>query len=124
MLVLTLPLPPNAANSRRHWRVVLKEKKAYWAKLNVLTKFGTEPKAPRSPFDPAHISAHLYVHQIMDTDNVFNRLKIALDWMKGLYIVDDAPGHLQWAGIPSQTVDRKNPRVVLTLSPEHSRGRE
>jgi hypothetical protein len=112
---LVLPLPPNAANLRRHWRVALKEKKAYWRTLNMLAAAARFP-VPPAPFDPARISAHLFVWNPMDDDNAMHRMKVVLDWLKGPYIVDDSRKHLQWAGVPEQTIDRRNPRVEVTVS--------
>ncbi len=115
MATLVLPLPPNAANARRHWRVALKEKKAYWAKLNALGHRAQVP-APVS-----RITVTLYVHQIMDPDNAMHRLKPLLDWLVAWgWIADDKPAALKWAGMPEQFIDRKRPRVELlieTLAP-------
>jgi hypothetical protein len=112
---LVLPLPPNAANLRRNWRKVYSEKRAYWDSLNMLEAAGRFDK-PAAPIERARISAHLYVWSFMDDDNAMSRMKIAIDWLKGAYIVDDSRKHLQWEGLPEQTIDRKNPRVVLRIS--------
>lgn len=112
---LVLPLPPNAANSRRHWRKALAEKKAYWHRLG-WTLLPSYSLAPPKPFDPAYISLHYYIWNPMDDDNAMHRAKPLLDWLKGPYIVDDSRKHLVWASLPAQTIDRKNPRVEVTLS--------
>lgn len=115
-ITLVLPLPPNAANSRRSWQVSLSEKKAYWAKLNLLSGWTAEKLTRLEPFDPAYISLHYYIWNPMDDDNAMHRAKPLLDWLKGPYIVDDSRKHLVWASLPAQTIDRKNPRVEVTLS--------
>lgn len=113
---LTVPLPPNAANSRRHWRVALKQKKEYWLALDYMQLAGRIPHAPMTPLDPALIAVTLYLHNPMDHDNAMSRLKILLDWLKAAsYIGDDSPSRLKWVGLPDQFVDRRNPRVELTL---------
>lgn len=116
-LTLTVPLPPNAANLRRSWRVALREKKAYWRTLDMIYLTAL-PRAPAAPFDPATIAVHFYVWSLMDPDNAMHRLKPLLDWMKGLYIGDDGPKRLKWAGLPEQTIDRRNQRVVVTVTGE------
>lgn len=113
---LVVPLPPNAANSRRHWRVALKEKKAYWADLVGLKWAGRIPTEPSPAPNKSRIRVHLYVWNLMDTDNAFARLKPLLDWLQRWgYIADDSPKHLEWDGIPEQTIDRKNMRVEIEL---------
>jgi len=112
-MILTVPLPPNAANARRHWRVALKEKKAYWERLALMKR---PPPDCYLPPLVAHISVTMYVHNIMDPDNAMARLKPLLDWLVAWdYIADDSPKALKWAGLPEQVIDRKNPRVVLEI---------
>ena len=115
MIYLTLPLPPNAANARRNWRVALKQKKAYWAHLNMLQG---RLYRPTEPLNPAHIAVRYHVWNLMDDDNAMHRAKPLLDWLKGVYIVDDSRKHLVWDRIPEQVIDRKNPRVIVALSRE------
>jgi hypothetical protein len=117
VITMTVPLPPNAANSRRHWRTAQREKKAYWQALRVLQRMRQIPPPPVAPYDRASISVHLYVHNYMDSDNAAARLKPLLDWLQPDYIADDSYRALEWAGVPAQTIDRRNPRVVLTLAP-------
>lgn len=116
-VTLNVPLPPNAANSRRMWRVALREKKEYWQALTLLGMCGALPKPPGKPFDPAHIIVHMHVWNIMDNDNAMARLKPLLDWMRGLYIGDDSPKRLKWEGLPAQSIDRRRPRVEVTVKP-------
>lgn len=116
MMRLTLPLPPNSLNLRRSWRVAQKEKKAYWERLKMWAACGRIAKPPRTPFDPAEVSAIVYGWNIQDVDNLMGRLKPLMDWLKAWgYIQDDSPRHLKWRGIPEQVIDRKNPRIVVDL---------
>lgn len=117
-LTFTVPLPPNMANGRRHWRTALRDKKAYANSLTVLYAQGKIPKPPREPLQSTQIRATLYVHQPMDDDNALARLKHLIDFFVRFgYIVDDSRKNLRWAGMPDQVIDRKNPRVELTLTP-------
>ena len=111
---LILPLPPNAANSRRHWRVVLRDKKAYWQSLDLLKASKALPRA-RKPVR-AKIAATLYVWGLMDDDNALARLKPLLDWLVAHdYLPGDSRKHIEWAGMPEQHIDRKNQRVELEI---------
>ena len=112
---LVLPMPPNRANARKHWRVVLKEKKAYWERLDLLYCARELPKAPKSPPERTRLKTQMYVFSIMDHDNAVARLKLALDWLvRAGYIADDSPKHLDLE-MPEQVVDRKNPRLEIEL---------
>ena len=115
-MILTVPLPPNAANSRRHWRVALRDKQEYWDALAFRRAARMIPVEPKEPYDPAHIAVTLYLHSPMDHDNAMHRCKILVDWLvRSGYIGDDSPSRLKWAGLPEQVIDRKNPRVVLEI---------
>lgn len=120
-LTLTAPLPPNIANNRMHWRTKLKAKKRYWGSLNTLSLIGRIPISPlasRTQTGPTRIAATLYVHNLMDDDNAMARVKWLLDWLVANdYLPGDARKNIQWAGMPEQVIDRKNPRIELTLTP-------
>jgi hypothetical protein len=110
---IVLPLPPNMANSRRHWRVTLKEKKAYWQALDAIRHTWPRPTKPHR----ASISAHLYVWNWMDDEGALARLKWAIDYLVAWdYLADDSRKHMTWEGMPGQTIDRKNPRVEITIT--------
>lgn len=121
---LTLPLPPNIANARMHWRVKLKAKKAYWqACSNAVLLGGVKMSAPPTPPERARITATMYVHQYMDADNAMARLKFTTDWLVGNgYIADDSRKHLEYAGLPEQVIDRKRPRVEIEVTALRERG--
>lgn len=115
---LVLPLPPDFSNARRHWRVQLAAKKAYWEQLNLLLAARQIEAPPRVPIRRARVTATLYVWSVLDLDNAFARLKWALDWLVGHgYIADDNPRVLRWEHTPRQIVDRQNRRVELVLTP-------
>lgn len=116
-----IPMPPNRANARGHWSKHHGQKKAYWERLDNLQLLGESegfevPAPPRWPLPRAKATASLYVWAKMDEFNAGNRLKWCEDWLvtRG-YIVDDSSDVLRWTGIPSQEIDRKRPRIVLTL---------
>jgi hypothetical protein len=114
---LTLPLPPNRANARGHWRKIQREKEAYdnRAHLELFRQFGAFPFV--NVVDPVNVTATLYVWSVMDDDNCVARLKWPLDCLKryGL-IVDDKHPHCTLTGIPEQVIDRKNQRVEIELN--------
>ena len=58
---LVLPLPPDFSNARRHWRVQLAAKKAYWEQLNLLLAARQIEAPPRVPIRRARVTATLYV---------------------------------------------------------------
>ncbi len=121
-MIFVLPIPPQQANARgRTWRTQYGKKIAYWKVLDALQLLGgidgcEIPSPPREPWKHATIAAHWYVINIMDEGNCMNRAKYIEDWLvtRG-YIADDNRKVLRWAGIPEQEIDRKHPRVVVTL---------
>lgn len=119
-LLFTLPLPDRSfsPNGRSHWAVKHKKKNALWAMADLLVKGKINPKPPKSPWEKATIEAHCVVGAVNDHDNMLARLKTVVDWLvtRG-YLVDDKPTHLEWAGMPTQRVSRKNsPEVQIVLT--------
>lgn len=117
-LAFRLPLPPNAANARKHWAVKHKDSKAYAAACDLLQAGGIIPPPPKTPWAKATITAHLTLWNPMDVDNAVSRCKIACDWLvtRG-YLVDDRAKYLAWGGMPTQRITRKNePALELTLT--------
>lgn len=113
---LTLPLPPNIANGRMHWRVKQKHKRAYWDLCDMYRLAGETPAPPTSPPAKARFTVTLYLHQMMDDGNAMNRLKWTEDWLTANgYIADDSRKHLEYAGLPEQVIDRKRPRVEIVV---------
>jgi hypothetical protein len=114
-LHFTLPLPPNMANGRGHWRTRERERKDYY--LRCCAAAGN-PRPPRVPWLRATYTVHLFLYNPMDDDNALARCKHALDFLvRRGYIVDDARQHLRLASVPEQSIDRAQPRLLLTLTP-------
>lgn len=105
-LALTLPMPPNLANARMHWRTKHKLLDQWRNRAIVLEKKlrgrGQYPKAMQR----VRVSATFYVgssRYLMDDDNATARLKWCLDLLKQCgVIVDDKRPHLTLTGIPDQ----------------------
>ena len=108
---LILPLPPNRANSRWHWRTEGRLKKDYYLRCRAAAP------PPRAPYERARIHATFYLHNLMDHDNLAARMKWPQDYLVGKFIVDDSPAHLEWVGFPEQVIDRKDKRLVIELEP-------
>lgn len=107
MRTLTLPLPYNRANDRKHWRAEKRLKDAYMLRATAM-----EPWRPDEPYETLYVHATLYTHQRMDEDNLAARLKFTLDWLELREIVgNDRNVRLKC----SQVIDRKNQRVELVL---------
>ncbi len=117
-LELVLPMPPNLANSRMHWRVKHRERTAYFAHLTALFMARQIPDPPTKPLNPAHVTATFYLGARMDTDNLFARAKWPIDWLvRNGYVVDDRDDQLVWREMPKQVVKRDgNYRIHFTLS--------
>lgn len=118
---LTLPLPPNIANGRMHWRTKDRKRQAYMTHCYI---FGMDTRPavlnaagkPELPFPKALIAVKVYLVQKMDADNLMARLKWPIDWLvSDGWIADDGPDYLEWVGMPTQAIDRKAPRVEIEL---------
>lgn len=116
-LELVLPMPPNLANSRMHWRVKHKAKLEYWA-LCAMWLRGPDSQKPRTPLPHATISSVMYLGAPMDMDNAMARHKWALDYLtEDGWIVDDRRKCLTWTRFPEQIIKRDgNYRIVLSIS--------
>lgn len=120
-LTLRLPLPPNTANARFHWRTKEKLRSEYFARCDLLYAARMLPRAVGGAFvwERATVSAHLVLGQSMDEDNAMARCKWPLDWAvrKG-YVRDDSAKHLKWAGLPTQDVrsTKTSHGITLTLT--------
>lgn len=117
-LELVLPLPPNIANARMHWRVKQREKVAYRDRLDWLLIAKQLPAPPVVPFPVVWIGTTLHLWAYMDDDNALGRGKWAYDWLKRVgYIVDDKRPYCHFT-VPAQVIDRTDQRLVLTLTPK------
>jgi hypothetical protein len=121
-ITLVLPLPPRLTNSAkgrsRHWRALHREKRAYWEAVDLRRMLKRIPPPPAEPMEQAEVSATLYLWSPMDDDGALARMKWILDWLvRRGYLVDDSRKHLRWTALPEQVIDRKEPRVEVTLTP-------
>lgn len=116
---LTLPLPPNRANAREHHMVTHRKKLEYYDKATVailaqkaLTPLNRAPLGKRMT-----LRATLYLWAKMDQGNLVARLKWLEDTLvrTGLLVDDNE----KWLDLqmPTQVIDRKNPRVEIELTP-------
>ena len=113
MIELTLPLPPNRGNSRDHWAVSAKKKKAYTAECAIacqeLLDNGLVFKSR------VRISMDFYVWSLNDWDNLVNRAKWAWDALVKFGIIeDDSPKYVDLGNV-TQIVDRKAQRLELSI---------
>jgi hypothetical protein len=107
-----MPLPPNLANGRMHWRVKNRRRAEFFDRCDLLYPHRLVPMVDR-----VELRAHLYVGGQMDDDNALARIKWAADWLvTRMYLTSDKRPHCVFT-IPEQTIDRKNPRLEITLSP-------
>lgn len=125
---LTLPLPPNRANAREHWRTTDRRKRQYYERVQhllmrdlewVVTVVKGKPRirAKRPETARMRLSATIYVRNRMDRGNAVNRLKWVEDALVNFgLLVDD---NEEWLDLqmPTQVLDRKNPRVEIELTP-------
>ncbi len=131
VLTVTLPLPPNLLNTSKHWRARAREKNAYYEAANLALTAQLKGKLEGWP-GRVHAEITFYLWNKMDKDNRTARLKYVWDSLvrygawdltpaerkfvtRGRLLIDDSDEFLDH-GIPEQVVDRKNQRVVLTLT--------
>lgn len=106
---ITLPLPPNMANSRFHWRVKHNKRKAYFeicGPTATLLDLNRELRR-HTPFPKTKIKATIYCGGRMDHDNALSRLKWPIDWMvQAGILVGDKPSQLEWYWPIEQVIKR------------------
>ena len=113
-ILLTLPLPPDRANAREHWRTTHRKKTVYYAKAD-LAIMAQSPRSYRVQVRQT-LTATLYVWNKMDKGNAVARLKWIEDSLVRMrLLVDD---NEEWLDLqlPRQVIDRKNPRVEIVLT--------
>lgn len=121
-ITMTLPLPPRLTNSdkgrSRHWRALHREKLSYWSELDMRRYTRLIPRAPETPLRYAYIRVTMHLHNWMDDGNAMARMKWVEDWLvKSGYLVNDSRKHLRYEGLPEQRINRREPRIELTLTP-------
>lgn len=117
-LVFDLPLPPNMANGRMHWRTKDRKRRAYFSECVVADyeQHGVAALATPTPMEKARIEITMRVARIHDHDNAVSRCKWAIDYLVNSgYLTDDSPKHLEWVAMPTQVIDRKNQGLRITL---------
>jgi Holliday junction resolvase RusA-like endonuclease len=114
-LTLVLPLPLNLANSRLHWAARLREKRAYWERLNVRRDAKLIAWPPHAIPPKASVEIVMYVGARMDRDNLYARVKWPLDWLVSWgYVSGDREDQIEL--VVTQKVDRKNQRMSVTIT--------
>jgi len=91
---LALPMPPNMANARMHWRTKDACQNVYADQCATLLKEGLLPDAMLPV--KARLTATLHTQRSMDWDNLTARMKWAVDWLvRNDYLVGDDPAHCE-----------------------------
>jgi hypothetical protein len=107
---IVLPLPPNLANRRGHWRGWKRKQDNYGILCTA-----AHNQRPAEPLAPVTLDATLYLWNRNDEDNLTARLKWAIDWLvERKIILDDHPSALR-LGTITQQIDRKNQRLEIVL---------
>jgi len=121
-MMLTLPMPPNVANARGHWRTRYSAIQ-HWKMLALVQE--KQLRGCRPFPTKVRIGATFYVGKhpkwMMDEDNCTARLKTVLDFLREMeLLVNDDPAHVT-LDKPTQQVGSPR-RVVLTLEPVAQNG--
>lgn len=116
---LTLPLPPNRANAREHWRVTHRKKVQYYEKARnaILLELVNNVEWTGDCTERMRLDATFHLWKKMDRGNLVARLKWIEDILvKTGLLVDD---NEEWLDLqmPTQVIDRKNRRVEIELTP-------
>ena len=113
---LVLDVPENVANaSRRHWSVLHRAKKAYYAAQDGRALVGLIPPPPSPPMASVRVLAHFRLWNEMDDDNLKARMKWPQDYLKTRgYIANDNPKVVREL-VVTQEIDRKNQRLEITI---------
>ena len=104
-----LPLPPNIANARLHWRSKAALKTRYFAMCDQMRFLQMLPL----PFDivpgQANVTLTAYLKGRMDTGNLFARVKWPEDWLvRNGYARDDTEQFWRYTGLPAQVAVSKH----------------
>ena len=116
---LTLPLPPNRANAREHWRTTHRKKVQYYEKARnaILLELVNNVEWTGDCTERMRLDSTFYLWNKMDRGNAVARLKFVEDVLvKTGLLVDD---NEEWLDLqmPTQVIDRRNPRVVIEIVP-------
>jgi hypothetical protein len=111
---IVLPLPPNMANGRMHWRAKDRKRNEYFEACDEWKNSSVVPSPPSRPIAFAELRALLTLWNPMDDDGAMARIKWSLDWLvtRG-YLAGDSRKHVRWHSVPDQQIDRKAYGIVL-----------
>ena len=117
---LTLPLPPNRANQtygKARWEWARKKEYYELAGNAILLEIASRSDWTGDCMERMRLDATFYLWNKLDRGNLVARLKWIEDILvkKGLLVDDNE----EWLDLqmPTQVIDRKNPRVVIELVP-------
>lgn len=118
-MTITLPIPDAKLwpNSRAHWRVKAKLTKLarHAAYLSTYEKIASEGLKGTLTFTGYTLAFFYPDKRRRDDDNAQASIKSARDGIADALGVDD--NTLRLAALPTFSIDRKNPRVEITLIP-------
>lgn len=113
-LVIPIPDSHTGGNARGHWATVYRARRdtlvnAYYAVV--------QEGCLMALWSPVDIVIDWYGWNRVDRDNALSRVKPAIDGLveAGL-IPDDSPQHIQGITVRHVEIDRKEPRVELTIT--------
>lgn len=112
-IVLDLPLPPNVANTSWHWAVKRRAKKRYEERAYYAAR---EQHRPALPTGKVRVSLHFRTWNPLDEDNLVARAKWPIDALKGAWLTDDSPAHMELGDV-TQEVERSDRGVTVTIEP-------
>lgn len=117
-MTLLLPIPKGTGgNERLHWAKRYKARSeakgvAKMVAVSAMGRFGWEG----FPWSPVEIIIDWYGHNLPDPDNCISRLKPTIDGLVAAGVIpDDSAQHIRGLRVRRMEIDRKNPRVALTV---------
>jgi hypothetical protein len=118
--LLALPMPPNMANGRGHWRAKDAARKAYFGECDTLFLHSLLPmpetQAGNIPQRKVRLKMTLYTVRENDWDNLTARCKWAVDWLvRTGYMVDDSPDWMDLQMPKQEKAAGTPPRIVFEI---------
>ena len=113
---VSLPMPPDRGNSRRHW-AVQRRVEAEW-KVRATVDLANSRLRPPNPLQRFTLHVIAYSKRKSDIDNLTSRCKVPIDLLRSLgWVANDGPDHLvSLTVVPA--VDTKRPRLEIHLCEE------
>lgn len=123
-MTFDLPEPPSLnamldlAKRGKHGVMYRKQKNAYQKRATVLMR--SQHPRPKEPWASWRIdAAHFRLWNPRDPLELMAGLKWAVDCLvESEYVVDDSPRELLYVASPTQSIERDNRGVTLTIQPE------